>query len=117
MNKETGQKGENLAVDYLKKLGYRIIYTNWRYAHYEIDIVAKDKDTLVIVEVKTRGSDSFGHPSQFVNSKKHNNLFKATEELIQKIDHHGEVRFDIVAVFKEENQWITEHFKDAFYPN
>ncbi|MCO5232704.1 MAG: YraN family protein [Chitinophagales bacterium] len=116
MNIETGQNGENIAVDFLKKSGYKIIFTNWRYAHYEVDIVAKEGDTLVIVEVKTRASDSFGHPSQFVNLKKHQNLFKAAEELILKINHQGEVRFDIISVFKTDNHWVTEHFADAFYP-
>ncbi len=111
-----GQKGENQAAALLRSKGYKIIAQNWRYSHYEIDIIAFHEDTLVIVEVKTRESDLFGHPSQFVNSKKHQNLYRAVEEYIEQTNYRGEIRFDIVAVFKKREEWITDHITDAFYP-
>ena len=117
MKDNLGKYGENIAINFLKNKFYEIIATNWRSGHHEIDIVAKIDKTLVIIEVKTRNSDTFGHPSEFVKSKKHSNLFKATDALIESIDHHGEVRFDIIAVYEENQQWIVDHIEDAFYPN
>ncbi len=112
-----GKYGENIAINFLKNKFYEIIAVNWRSSHHEIDIVAKLEQTLVIIEVKTRNSDTFGHPSEFVKSNKHRNLFKATEALIESIEHHGEVRFDIIAVYQENKQWQIDHIEDAFYPN
>lgn len=117
MINKLGKYGENIGIDFLKNKFYEIIAVNWRSGHHEIDIVAKLNGVLVIVEVKTRNSDTFGHPSEFVKSKKHSNLFKATEALIESIDHQGEVRFDIIAVYQENQKWIVDHIEDAFYPN
>lgn len=116
MKNPLGKDGEERAIAFLKENDYRILATNWRSGHYEIDIIAKELDTLVIIEVKTRSSDTFGHPGEFVKSKKHNNLFRATEDYIEQHNHSGEVRFDIIAVYLENKEWQTEHFKDAFYP-
>ena len=70
-NKITGQKGEAIACEYLKKSGYKILATNFRYSRLsEIDIVAKEKDTIVFVEVKTRTSIRCGHPFEAVSKKK-----------------------------------------------
>lgn len=117
MKNSLGKEGEDRAIAFLKAKDYIILSTNWRSGHYEIDIIAKDQDTLVIVEVKTRNSDTFGHPGEFVKSQKHKNLFKATEEYIDAHNYSGEVRFDIIAVYLEDNEWQTDHFTDAFYPN
>ncbi|HUH72806.1 MAG TPA: YraN family protein [Chitinophagales bacterium] len=117
MVKNLGKYGENIAIAFLKNKFYEIIAVNWRSSHHEIDIVAKLNGTLVIIEVKTRSSDTFGHPSEFVKSNKHRNLFKATDALIEDINHSGEVRFDIIAVYQENQKWIVDHIEDAFYPN
>ena len=111
-----GDKGESLAVDFLKKKNYQILKTNWRSGHKEIDIIAKDNEVLVIVEVKTRASDSFGQPSDFVNHKKHSHLFQAAEDYIYQKNYSGEVRFDIISVLKKNEKWEVEHIEDAFYP-
>ena len=67
---ELGRKGEELAVEHLKMIGYEILAINWFSHHLEIDIIAKDGDELVIVEVKARGSDSYEHPYEAVSNKK-----------------------------------------------
>ena len=59
---DLGKMGEDLAVQYLTDKGYEILERNWRNKHKEIDIIAKDGETLVIVEVKTRQSDDHGEP-------------------------------------------------------
>lgn len=74
-NKETGAKGELLAQEYVKKLGYDIIEINKRFSRFcEIDIIAKDKDTLVFIEVKTRSSDFCGSPLEAITKTKYENI-------------------------------------------
>lgn len=72
-----GREGENLAVDYLLKKGYKILEKNFRCSFGEIDIIAKDGNFIVIVEVKRRMSDKYGEPEFAVNHKKQ----KKTEEI------------------------------------
>lgn len=74
-NKEVGARGEILAQEYLQKQGYEIIETNKRFSRFcEIDIIAKDKDTLVFVEVKTRSSDFCGSPLEAITKTKYENI-------------------------------------------
>ena len=74
-NKEVGAKGEEIAQQYLKKEGYEIIETNKRFSRFcEIDIIAKHKDTLVFVEVKTRSSDFCGSPLEAITKTKYDNI-------------------------------------------
>lgn len=74
-NKEIGAKGELLAQEYFKKLGYEIVETNKRFSRAcEIDIIAKDKDTLVFCEVKTRSSDFCGSPLEAITKAKYENI-------------------------------------------
>lgn len=74
-NKETGAKGELLAQEYLKKQGYQIIEVNKRFSRFcEIDIIAKHKDTLVFVEVKTRTSEFCGSPLEAITKTKYENI-------------------------------------------
>lgn len=74
-NKETGAKGELLAQEYLKKQGYEIIEANKRFSKAcEIDIIAKHKDTLIFVEVKTRSSNFCGSPLEAITKSKLENI-------------------------------------------
>lgn len=74
-NKEIGTKGELLAQDYVKTLGYEIIEVNKRFSKFcEIDIIAKHKDTLVFIEVKTRSSDFCGSPFEAITKSKYENI-------------------------------------------
>lgn len=78
-NKEIGQKGEELALEYLKKQGYEILETNRQFQEgakktCEIDIIAKHKNTLVFVEVKTRSTDVCGHPLEAITKSKYENI-------------------------------------------
>lgn len=74
-NKEVGAKGELLAQEYVKKQGYEIIEVNRRFSRFcEIDIIAKDRDTLVFIEVKTRSSDFCGSPFEAITKSKYENI-------------------------------------------
>ena len=81
MNKkdELAKEGENIATKYLIDNDYEIICRNWFKNHLEIDIIAKKNNRLIIVEVKTRNTDFFGNPQDFVSRKKQSNLIKATQ--------------------------------------
>ncbi|MDD3721957.1 MAG: YraN family protein [Lutibacter sp.] len=112
---ELGEFGEELAVEELEKKGYEIVERNWRYKKAEIDIIARKNNVLAIVEVKTRSSDYFGDPQDFVNSKKIKMLVEAVNEYVVSKDLEVEVRFDIIAIIKNENQLTIEHLEDAFF--
>ncbi len=113
---ELGRKGEELAVAHLKSIGYEILDVNWFSHHLEIDIVAKDGEELVIVEVKSRGSDSYEHPSEAVSNKKIRFLVNAAEAYIQEKDFNGDTRFDVISVVFGGKGYQLEHFPNAFYP-
>jgi len=112
---ELGEKGEQLAVDYLIAKGYTIVKRNYRFQKAEVDIIAQLKDTLAIVEVKTRSTTDFGNPQDFVKPKQIQRLVKAVDEyvIVNKLD--VEVRFDIIAIVKQEKGFKIEHLEDAFY--
>ncbi|PVX45975.1 putative endonuclease [Flavobacterium sp. 103] len=112
---ELGKLGEELAVEYLKKNGYSILETNWTYQKAEIDIIAQIENTLAIVEVKTRSSLEFGLPQDFVKPKKIQLLVKAVDAYVNEKDLDTDVRFDIIAIYKEGKSFAIEHLIDAFF--
>ena len=67
---EMGRRGEEIALEFIRKKGYNILDTNWRHRKAEIDIIAKSKDVLIFIEVKSRSSDYYGRPETFVTTKK-----------------------------------------------
>ncbi|MBT3588698.1 MAG: YraN family protein [Flavobacteriaceae bacterium] len=113
---ELGKLGEKLAAVYLLKNGYEILAQNYYFDKAEIDIIAKKgEDTLVVVEVKTRNSDFFGDPQEFVTPSKIKLLVKAANEYVISNDLDMEVRFDIIAVIKNKTIEKIDHFENAFY--
>jgi len=101
----------------LIRQGYTILDRNWYFEKAELDIVCqKEEEALVIVEVKTRNSNFFGDPQEFVTKGKIKNLVKAANEYVISKDLDVDVRFDIIAVLKNGKQEALEHFEDAFYP-
>ena len=112
---ELGKLGEELAVEFLQKNGYDILETNWTFQKAEIDIIAQKDNILAVVEVKTRSSIEFGLPQDFVKPKKIQLLVKAVNEYIVSNDLDVEVRFDIIAIYKEDKTYKIEHIEDAFY--
>jgi putative endonuclease len=112
---DLGKLGEELAVDYLEKNGYEILETNWTFQKAEVDIIAKKDAILAVIEVKTRSSLEYGLPQDFVKPKKIQLLVKAINEYVTQNDIDVDVRFDIVAIHKENNEFILEHIEDAFH--
>ena len=112
---ELGKLGEELAVEFLRKERYRILETNWMFQKAEIDILAQKENILAVVEVKTRSSLDFGLPQDFVKPKKIQLLVKAVDAFVSERDLDIQVRFDIIAVHKEDKSFVIEHLIDAFY--
>lgn len=113
---ELGRKGEEIAKEYLRSIGYDILEENWLCHPLEIDIIAKDGKELVIVEVKARGTDSYEHPTEAVSNKKIRFLVNAAEAYIQQKDINTDTRFDVISIVFGKGNYQLEHFKDAFYP-
>ena len=115
---ELGALGEQIAVDYLIERGYQIIERNWSNGHKEIDIVAKDGDTIVIVEVKTRRSTYLVEPETAVDVFKQRNLIWAANSFVNRFQYDNDVRIDIISiVIDRNNEKRIEHIEDAFYPS
>ncbi len=115
--KETGDLGEKKAAAYLLENDYKILATNWRFLKAEIDIIALHKDFLVFVEVKTRATNDFGNPEEFVTPRQQKLIINAAHEFIIKNDRNEEARFDVIAVIIQNNKVMNiEHIEDAFYP-
>ena len=114
--KEIGNKGERIAVGYLIREGYEILATNWYYMHYEIDIIARDNEELVIVEVKSRTGDTYEHPSEAVSNQKIHYLINAAEAYIFEKNSMLDTRFDVISIIFFGKNYQLEHFKNAFNP-
>ena len=116
MQKNTyGKKGEIIAANYLKKQKYKILEMNYKNKIGEIDIIAKDKNLLVFVEVKTRYSKLFGDPLEAINAQKQAKIRSvATKYLMEhKLIDKISIRFDAIAVLGDSDYEIR-HIKDAF---
>ncbi len=111
---EIGREGEMRAADYLMRQGYRILHLNWKAprSRHELDIVAQDGDTLVIVEVKTRVTNHYGEPYEAVGYKKMCDLTKAANSYVVLNRISLPLRFDVISVTGTE----INHIKDAFVP-
>ncbi len=112
---ELGKTGEQIAVDLLIKKGYKIIERNWRFKKAEIDIIAQKDNFLIAVEVKTRSTDDFGDPQDFLKPKQKNLLIVAMDEYVVSKDLDVDVRFDVIGIIKNQKETKIEHFEDAFF--
>jgi putative endonuclease len=95
----TGKAGEKIAADFLKKNGYRITEVNYRCPIGEIDIVARDKNELVFVEVKARKSSALGYPEEAVGVKKQKKMSQLALWYLQKKKLNDvRARFDVISI-------------------
>jgi len=113
-----GREGEDTAVGFLKKQGYRILQRNFRTKAGEIDIVAEKNNVLVFIEVKTRSDHQFGHPIEALTAHKQRKIGQIARGFLAKNQIQGKpVRFDVVAIsgaVDTPGSWKVELFTDAF---
>jgi putative endonuclease len=114
--KALGSRGEDLAVQYLKKKGFKVIERNYRCQSGEIDLIAREKNTLVFVEIKARSSSEFGLPQEFVDRFKQRKMIEAARTFMAERHVTEEIpaRFDVVAIRLAPSGPDIELIKDAF---
>ena len=111
---EFGKMGEQLAAKHLTDKGYIIIEHNYRRGHLEIDLIALDKDELVIVEVKSRAYSTILQPEDAVGHKKRLALIRLANEYVKSHNRKENVRFDIVSIISNSNGTEIKHLKNAY---
>lgn len=112
---ELGKLGEQLAYDHLIKKGYIIKERNWRCQKAEVDLIAQKGETLAVIEVKTRSTDAFGDPKDFINRKKIRLLISAIDQYVCLKRLDVEVRFDVIGIIISGEKIQIEHLEDAFF--
>lgn len=111
---EFGKMGEQMAAKCLVDQGYIILEHNYRRGHLEIDLLALDKDELVIVEVKSRAYDTILQPEDAVDHKKRLSLIRLANEYVKTHNRKENVRFDIVSIISNNNGTEIKHLKNAY---
>ncbi len=110
-----GKQGEEIALKYLRKKGYKILERNYRSYLGEIDIIAFHKGATAFVEVKTRGSTSFGLPQESVDERKQRRMARVALNYIRhKGLPEGKFRFDVVGIDFSKNKPDVTLIQDAF---
>lgn len=113
--KQRGNLGEDAVAHYLEDLGYCILERNWRYRQWELDLICRDDDTIVFVEVKTRGVGTMGLPADGLNRKKQTRLVKAASQYLTRHDlWDAPCRFDLAAVIDTGTGMDVDYIENAF---
>lgn len=114
-----GRYGEQVAAEHLRAAGLHILSQNWRCRDGELDIVARDAEALVFVEVKTRSSVAFGSPAEAVNRLKRQRIRRLAVQWLAEyrdtIGSDNELRFDVVSVIRHRaGPPDVTHLRSAF---
>ena len=115
-NKTKGIEGENLAREFISCKGWEILATNWKGERCEIDIIAREKGTIVFIEVKARSSAAYGWPEDAVTPAKQRNITDAAEMYLEENNLDTEIRFDIISIHDKNGQPQVYHIIDSFAP-
>lgn len=111
-----GKEAEILAGHFYCEKGFLILERNYRYGRAEVDLILKNKDLLVFVEVKARRNEDFGTPENFMSKAQQTRVLKAADQYIYIHNWMSSIRFDILAVsISASGQYVIEQFEDAFY--
>jgi putative endonuclease len=115
-NQKVGSVGEEVAVSFLKKLGFRLLARNYRCRGGEVDIIATDRGTIVFVEVKARNNAAYGLPQLAVTPFKQRQIARAAQIWLSRNRmHEAAARFDVVAIqFTPGGHPTIEHIRNAF---
>ena len=111
---ELGKIGEEIVSKYLEKNNYKILLRNFRCKQGEIDIIAKEGQEYVFIEVKTRTNIFYGLPKEAVNGNKKSHIYRAVEYFVymNKLENVS-IRIDVIEVYKNEKKFIVNHIKHA----
>jgi putative endonuclease len=114
---EQGQAGENQACRYLEIRGLILIERNYRCRMGELDLIMRDGEYLVFVEVRSRSNRNYGNPAETVTRYKQNRLIRTAAYYLQRHQLNVPCRFDIIAISNPQNKIYLEWIKDAFQVN
>jgi putative endonuclease len=111
-----GTEGEQIALSFIKNRGYTILAKNYRSPVGEIDIIARKKDLVSFIEVKTRQSSHFGHPEEAVQRKKMRRIIRTAQHylVVHNLYDKVEIRFDVLSLVKKDTTFTVEYFENAF---
>ncbi|MBR1729389.1 MAG: YraN family protein [Selenomonadaceae bacterium] len=121
--KQLGDVGEDFAANFLTSKGYEILDRNFRYGREaEVDIIAKQNDLIVFVEVKTRFNDKLGRPAEAVNYPKQQRIILAAKKYLQdNYNFDTPCRFDVIEILANDKMnsrsWKINHIENAFEVN
>jgi putative endonuclease len=115
-SRQLGKEAEEIALRELESMGYSLLDRNWQFGHKELDLVMMDRQELVIVEVKSLRSITYGQPIDHVNRRKERNIIDAADAYIIQKDLSHPVRFDVVEVVFSGNEHAVNHIPNAFGP-
>lgn len=112
LNKVRGDVGETIAVNFLKKQGYKIVQTNFKCRVGEIDVVATKDGVLCFIEVKRRSTLAYGRPIEAVDWHKQNQIRKTAEfYLMLKHKDYADIRFDVVEILDDQCTLSIDAFR------
>ncbi len=109
-----GKQAEEIVARYLAQCGFVIVAKNQTFPYGEIDIVAREGETLVFVEVKYRKNIAFGMPADAVGKSKQKKIIRAAYGYLQNFKKEPLCRFDVVSVWGDLTRPTIEHLRDAF---
>ena len=111
-----GARGERIAAEYLRQLGYRILARNLRWRDGELDLVALERDALCFIEVRTRSSLRFGSAEESIDARKRSRVVRAARRALaeHRWPRHRRLRFDVVAIDAARGQARVRLLRDAF---
>lgn len=112
--KSLGDRGEALTAEYLRERGYELLASQFRCRFGEIDLIAQRGDVLCFVEVKLRGSKSYGLPRDYVTAAKQRRLRTAASFYLARHDPDVNARFDVAEIYDDEKPPRLEYIEDAF---
>lgn len=110
--KAIGDSAEELACNFLKKNKIKILERNFRVHTGEIDIIAREKDTIIFIEVKFRKNSNFGHPFESVTPTKQQKIIQTAQFFLQKHQtlSNYNCRFDVISIENSDINWIKNAF-------
>ena len=111
-----GKEGEKIAADFLKAHGWKIIDTNFRSRFGEIDIIARNEEEIIFVEVKTRAQKRYGMPAEAITVQKKKHLYRTAEYYVMKNHFENKpIRFDVIEVFKEKDKVFINQISNVIF--
>lgn len=114
--KDLGKWGEEVAAQFLQQQGFTILQRNFRAERGEIDIIAREGEEVVFVEVKTGSSKTYGPPEEWITRSKQRQLYKVASLFIeQNPDLQVDYRFDVVVIDGDPGGYEIRHYRNAFY--